>query len=107
MGDFQIKAKADEHPEINVWLWYIDDSVLKCKHNKAQVIVDHINNTEPKHIKFIMGEEENNKLAVLDLELNISRKRKKMEFSVQYKKKNTSLPSRNNSMTEKVSKKNN
>ena len=91
MGDFQIKAKADEHPEINVWLWYIDDSVLKCKHNKAQVIVDHINNTEPKHIKFIMGEEENNKLAVLDLELNISRKRKKMEFSVQYKKRNNSF----------------
>ena len=36
-------------------------------------------------------EEENNKLAVLDLELNVNRKKKKIEFNVHYKKTNTNI----------------
>ena len=35
--------------------------------------------------------EEDNKLAVLDLELNVNRKRKKIEFNVHYKKTNTNI----------------
>ena len=65
--------------------------VLKCKRKTAQVILDHINSIEPKHMKLIIGKEENSKLAVLDLESNVNRKRKKMEFSMHYKKKNTSI----------------
>ena len=73
------------------WPWYVDDSVLKCKRHKAQDILDHINSIEPEHIKFTKEEEENNKLAVLDLELNVNRKKKKIEFNVHYKKTNTNI----------------
>ena len=62
MEDFQMRAKTEEHPELNTWPWYVDDSVLKCKRNKAQVILDHLNSIEPDNIKFTMEEEENNKL---------------------------------------------
>ena len=65
---------------MNDWSWYVDDSVLKCKRNKA--ILNHINSIEPEHIKFTMEEEENNKLVVLDLELNVNRKKEKIELSV-------------------------
>ena len=70
MEDFQMRSKTEEHPELDNWPWYVDDSVLKCKRHKAQDILDHINSIEPDHIKFTKEEEENNKLAVLDLELN-------------------------------------
>ena len=91
MEDFQMRAKTDEFPEMNNWPWYVDDSVLKCRHNKSQAILDHLNSIEPEHIKFTMEEEENNKLAVLDLGLNVNRKKKKLEFSVHYKKTNTNI----------------
>ena len=91
MEDFQMRAKTDELPELNNWPWYVDDSVLKCKRNKAQKILDHLNNIEPEHIKFTMEEEEDNKLAVLDLELNVNRKKKRIEFNVYYKKTNTNI----------------
>ena len=38
-----------------------------------------------------MEEEDNNKLPVLDLELNVNRKTKKIEFSVHYKKTHTNI----------------
>ena len=91
MEDFQMRAKTEEHPELNDWPWYVDDSVLKCKQQKSQVILDHINSIEPEHIKFTKEEEENNKLAMLDVELNVNRKKKKLEFSVHYKKTNTNI----------------
>ena len=91
MEDFQMRAKTDEHPELNNWPWYVDDSVLKCRRHKAQEILDHINSIEPECIKFTKEEEENNKLAVLDLELNVNRKKKKIEFNVHYKKTNTNI----------------
>ena len=91
MEDFQMRAKTNEHPELNDWPWYVDDSVLKCKRHKAQEILDHINSIEPEHIKFTKEEEEDNKLAVLDLELNVNRKKKKIEFNVHYKKTNTNI----------------
>ena len=91
MEDFQMRAKTAEHPELNDWPWYVDDSVLKCKRNKANIILDHINSIEPEYIKFTKEEEENNKLAVLDLELNVNRKKKKVEFNVHYKKTNTNI----------------
>ena len=91
MEDFQLRAKHDDFPELNEWPWYVDDSVLKCKRDKATAILDHLNNIEPNVIKFTKEEEEDNQLAVLDLELNVNRKKKKIEFSVHYKKTNTNI----------------
>lgn len=91
MEDFQMKSKTDEFPELKEWPWYVDDSVLKCKRDKATPILNHLNSIEPENIKFTKEEEENNKLAVLDLELNVNRKKKKIEFNVYYKKTNTNI----------------
>ena len=91
MEDFQIRSKTEEHPELNNWPWYVDDSVLKCKRHKAQLILDHLNSIEPDHITFTKEEEEDNKLAVLDLQLNVNRKKKKIEFNVHYKTTNTNI----------------
>ena len=91
MEEFQMKSKNNEFPELNEWPWYVDDSVLKCKRNRAEQILEHLNRQEPGVIKFTKEEEEENKLAVLDLELNINRKRKKIEFNVHYKKTNTNI----------------
>ena len=91
MEDFQLRAKSDEYPELNNWPWYVDDSVLKCKRNRSQAILNHLNNIEPDDIRFTMEEEEENKLASLDLQLNVNRKTKKIEFNVHYKKTNTNI----------------
>ena len=91
MEDFQMKSKTDEFPELEEWPWYVDDSVLKCQRNKASAILDHLNSIEPNDIRFTKEEEENNTLAVLDLELTVNRKRKKVEFNVYYKKTNTNI----------------
>ena len=91
MEDFIIRAQSDEHPELKDWPWYVDDSVLKCKRNKASEILQHLNDIEPGIINFTKEEEENNKLSVLDLELNINRKTKKIEYNVHYKKTNTNI----------------
>ena len=61
----------------------MDDSVPKYKRN-------HLNGQEPE-IKFTKEEEEDNKIAVLDLELNVNRKKKKIEFIVHYKKANANI----------------
>ena len=53
--------------------------------------MDHLNSIEPDSIKFTKEEEEDNKLPVLDLELNVNRKTKKVEFNVHYKKTNTNI----------------
>ena len=65
--------------------------MLKCKRHKTQILLDHINSIEPEHIKFTKEEEEENKLAVLDLELYVNRKKKKIEFGVHYKKTHTNI----------------
>jgi hypothetical protein len=91
MEDFQLRAKHDAFPELNEWPWYVDDSLLKCKKEKAGQILDHLNSIEPDIIKFTKEEEENNQLAVLDLEHNVNRKTKKIEFNVHYKKTNTNI----------------
>ena len=91
MEDFQIRARSAEFPELNAWPWYVDDSVLKCKKDKATKILDHINGIEPDCIKFTKEEEENDKLSVLDLELNVNREKEKVEFNVHYKKTNTNI----------------
>ena len=80
MDEFQMKFKTEEYPELRE-LWYVDDSVLKCKRNRAEEILNHLNDQEPE-IKFTKEEEEDNKIAVLDLELNVNRKKKKIEFGV-------------------------
>ena len=77
--------------ELNDWPWYVDDSVLKCKRVKADPILDHLNSIEPKHLKFTKEEEENNRLPVLDVGMNVNRKTKKVEFDVYYKKTNTNI----------------
>ena len=78
MEDFQMRAKHDDFPELTQWPWYVDDSVLKCKRDKATSILDHLNSIEPNVIKFTKEEEEENRLAVLDLELDVNPKKKKI-----------------------------
>ena len=77
-----MRAKTEQHPKLNKWPWYVDDSVLKCKGHRSQEILDHLNSIEPEHITFTKEEEKDNKLASLDLELNVNRKKKKIEFNV-------------------------
>ena len=91
MEDFQLRSKSTDFPELNNWPWYVDDSVLKCKRERSEVILNHLNNIEEGIIKFTKEEEENNKLPVLDLELNVNRKKKTVEFNVHYKKTNTNI----------------
>ena len=91
MEDFQMRAKSTEFPELQEWPWYVDDSVLKCKRPRSEEILRHLNNIEPDCIKFTKEEEEDNKLPSLDLELNVNRKKKKVEFNVHYKKTNTNI----------------
>ena len=81
-----MRSKTVDFPELNEWPWYVDDSVLKCKRNRSEEILQHLNNIEPEHIKFTKEEEDNGELAVLDLELNVDRKQKKIQFNVHYKK---------------------
>ena len=51
----------------------------------------HLNDQELGVLKFTKEEEENNKLAVLDLELNLNRQQKRIEFNVHYKKTHTNI----------------
>ena len=48
-------------------------------------------NSQEEEIQFTKEEEEDNKLAVLDLELNVDRRRKRIEFNIHYKKTNTNI----------------
>ena len=89
MEDFQMRAKSERYPELKDWPWYVDDSVLKTE--RAQAILDHLNSIEPGVIIFTMEKEENNQLAALDLEFNVNRELKKVEFNVHYKKTNTNI----------------
>ena len=91
MEDFQMRAKTTNFPELNEWPWYVDDSVLKCIRNRSIEILDHLNSIEPEVIKFTKEEEEDGKLASLDLGLNVNRRQKKIEFNVHYKKTNTNI----------------
>ena len=91
MEEFQIKAKSEEFPELNDWPWYVDDSVLKCKRTKASPILGHLNSIEPETIRFTKEEEEDNRLPSLDLEMNVNRTTKKVEFNVHYKKTNSNI----------------
>ena len=86
MEDFQLRAKHEQFPELNEWPWYVDDSVLKAIREKTKRILNHLNSIEPGVIIFTMEEEEDNKLAVLDLGFNVNRKLKKIEFEVHCKK---------------------
>ena len=61
-----MKSKTEMYPELKEWPWYVDDSVLKCKRNRAEEILNHLNEQEPGIIKFIKEEEEDNKIAALD-----------------------------------------
>ena len=58
---------------------------------RSDEILNHLNGVEPDYIRFTKEEEENNKLPSLDLELNVNRKKKKVEFNVHYKKTNTNI----------------
>ena len=78
-----MRAKSERYPELKDWPWYVDDSVLKTE--RAQAILDHLNSIEPGVIRFTMEKEENNQLAALDLEMNVNREQKKVEFNVHYK----------------------
>ena len=86
-----MRAKSDDYPELNNWPWYVDDSVLKCKKRKSNPILDHLNSIEPEFLRFTKEEEEDNKLAVLDLGCHVNREKKKVEFNVHYKKTNTNI----------------
>ena len=53
--------------------------------------MNHLNSIEPGVIRFTKEEEIDNKLPSLDLEMNVNRKKKKVEFNVYYKKTNTNI----------------
>ena len=91
MEDFQMRAKSTEYPELSAWPWYVDDSVLKCQRQRSDPILNHLNSIEPGVIRFTKEEEADNKLPSLDLEMNVNRKKKKVEFNVYYKKTNTNI----------------
>ena len=91
MEEFQMKVKTEQYPELKKWPWYVDDSVLKCKRNRAEEILNHLNEQEPGIIKFTKEEEVENKLPVLELECNVNRKQKKVNFNVHYKPTNTNI----------------
>ena len=82
MEDFQMRAKSTEYPELSTWPWYVDDSVLKCLRRKSEPILNHLNSIEPGVIRFTKEEEIDNKLPSLDLQMNVNRKMKKVEFNV-------------------------
>ena len=73
MEEFQMKVKSTEYPKLQEWPWYVDDSILKCKRNRSDVILDHLNEQDTA-IKFTKEEEKDNKMSVLDLGCNINRK---------------------------------
>ncbi len=91
MEEFQINVQNSEYPKLKEWPWYVSDSVSKCKRDRSESILKHLNSQEPGVLKFTKEEEENNKLAVLDLELNLNRKQKRVEFNVHYKKTHTNI----------------
>ena len=91
MEDFLMRAQSEEFPELQQWPWYVDDSVLKCKQSRTEAILEHINSIEPDHIRFTKEEETDGKLPVLDLELTVNRRTKKIEFGVHYKKTHTNI----------------
>ena len=64
---------------------------MKCKQDRASTILEYLNSIDPEHIRFTKEEEENNKLPSLDLELNVNREEKRVEFNVYYKKTNTNI----------------
>ena len=100
---------------------YIDDFQMKAKHNRTEQIalvrgrwrtemskregkriLDHLNAIEPNIIKFTKEEEENNQLAVLDIELKVNRKKQKIEFNVHYKDTNTIITIKKRSNYRKI-----
>ena len=57
MEDFQMRAQSEDYPELCQWPWFVDDSVLKCKKDRTEVILPHLNCIEPEHIIFTKEEE--------------------------------------------------
>ena len=51
--------KNEEIPELNDWLWCVDDSMLKSIREKSKRTSNHLNSIEPGAINFTMEEEEN------------------------------------------------
>ena len=43
LEDFQMKTKGQSSPKLNDWPWHVDDSVLKCIWNRADDILEHLN----------------------------------------------------------------
>ena len=91
MEDFQLRAHSSEYPELQQWPWYVDDSILKCRKDRIDEILVHLNNIEPDHIRFTKEEEVDGRIAVLDLDLSVNRRTKKIEFGVHYKKTHTNI----------------
>ena len=91
MEEFQIKAMKTSPHDISNWYWYVDDSELKCRQGRSEEILEHLNSIEPHTIVFTKEEEENNEIAVLDLKQMVNRKKKNIEFTVNYKKTHTNI----------------
>ena len=36
MEEFQMKAVTNQYQELKEWPWYVDDSLLRCKRNRAE-----------------------------------------------------------------------
>ena len=64
---------------------------MKCRKDRTDEILEHLNNIEPDHIRFTKEEEVDGRIAVLDLDLSVNRRTKKIEFGVHYKKTHTNI----------------
>ena len=71
-----MKAKTEVYPVLKQWPWYVDDRRKQSGRNSEPPQQQQL------EIQCTKGEEENNKTEVLDLELNINKKKK--EDRVQY-----------------------
>ena len=70
--------------------------MLKCKKDRTNVILTHLNNIEPEYIKFAKQKEEEGKHALLYLELVNNRKNRQRVFGVHYKKTHTNITMKKN-----------
>ena len=76
---------------------------MKCRKDRTDEILEYLNNIEPDHIRFTKEEEVDGRIAVLDLDLSVNRRTKKIEFGVHYKKTHTNITIKKRSNHKKVS----
>ena len=86
MKEFKLRAlKTSPHP-LDEWYWYVDGSELKCKDERSERILVHLNSVKLGVIVFPKEDQENDILPVLNLKQKVDRKTKQVECMVDYEK---------------------